>query len=134
VPPGFQYALADIDYTPAVEAAHASLGLSVEEIRAIIHWIDFGMPRDIVVTRGWLADDLPPVIAWGDDGQQVVIGLHDVGSGLNMATLMITRDGAALIPVSLGDGRWSVEHASGLYMARVIDLAGNGQVKAIAVP
>lgn len=127
LPPGLHRSLVDIDLRPAVVTAHASVGLTPAEVQSIIHWIDIGTPVDIDVKRGWLVQEIKPVIAWGDTPAGLFLGLRAIGSSLNMASLQITRDGQPETATALGDGRWSLPNTAGRWTVSVRDAAGNSQ-------
>lgn len=87
--------------------------LSAEERLTIVRWIDLGCPIDLVALNskstaekskqpeqrraGWLLDDQRPTLTLTEPsvGQiaslsRLLIGMHDVGSGLDMSTLHVT--------------------------------------------
>jgi hypothetical protein len=130
-PPGTRQ-VADIDYSAAMHAAHAAaFTVTSAELAKLYQWIDTGMPRDVVATRGWKADELRPIIGWGDTGQTLYVGVHDLGSGfvpIMGDTLIVTRNGIPQQPGPIvSDGRIVFQRAPGLWYVRAKDQAGNVQ-------
>jgi hypothetical protein len=103
----------DLDYTgapmpppEAVNAGHVK-GLSDEDRRTIVRWIDLGCPIDLDYDPkhperrgyGWMLDDNRPVITLthptvGENPPltRLLIGMHDYGSGLDLGSFRVTAD------------------------------------------
>ena len=108
-------------------------GLSDEDRRTIVRWIDLGCPLDLDFDpahpeargHGWMGDDQRPTLALavparGDNPplDRLVIGMYDYGSGLDPATFSVKADcpldgrpaGAELAPLfrPAASGVWAL--------------------------
>lgn len=113
---------ADLDYTgesmpppSAIDGSYVSPDgepvqvppLSDEEKRTIVRWIDLGCPIDLdydparpkATGFGWLLDESRPTLALTEPVaghnalfSRILLGLHDVGSGLDLRSLEVTAD------------------------------------------
>ncbi|HVW03026.1 MAG TPA: hypothetical protein VHB77_21880 [Planctomycetaceae bacterium] len=104
---------ADIDFVgsqmPPSEAVAAGKvqALSSEDRLTILRWIDLGCPIDLDYNdvkrdergRGWLLDDLRPTLTLSSPQagrnprlDQIVIGAHDLYTGLNPDSLQVTAN------------------------------------------
>jgi hypothetical protein len=130
----------DLDFTgsemppPKAVAAGKVKPLSDEDRRMIVRWIDLGCPVDqdydpeqpAARGVGWLGDDNRPVVALAQpraganrEMKEVVLGLADYYSGLDIESLAVTADfeldgvpaGDNLAPKfkPAGDGVWRLE-------------------------
>jgi hypothetical protein len=73
--------------------------LSDEDKLTLARWIDIGCPIDRDPARGWILDEQRPTLtltypqpganAWLD---RILVGMHDYGTGLDLATFMVTAD------------------------------------------
>jgi hypothetical protein len=81
--------------------------LTDEDRRTILRWIDLGCPIDLdfdarapeKTGRGWMLDDQRPTLTLTHpraDGNEtlssVLVGMHDYGSGLDLASFRVTAD------------------------------------------
>lgn len=80
--------------------------LSDEDRLTLVRWIDLGCPIDLTSatepekpTAGWALDDQRPTLTVtyptpvkNEKFDRILIGAHDYGSGLDMATLEVTAD------------------------------------------
>lgn len=99
--------------------------LSEEDKLMLVRWIDIGCPIDRDCERGWLLDEGRPTltVTYPQAGanaklERILIGLHDYGSGLDLATFKVTVDfeldgrkaGENLAPQfkSTGSGIWEL--------------------------
>lgn len=138
-PAGTKLQQMDLDYTDAIKTAHASLAMSAAEKWVIDHWVDEGMPVDTdpTGTRGWRSDVWRPTLSWFDAkvaGGTLVFGAYDVGTGIDVASLAVTRDGAVVIPQAIADSRWELPRVPGRYLIRVTDRVGNTRELVARVP
>jgi hypothetical protein len=108
----------------------ASTLLTDQEKRDILAWIDIGAP---IGTR-YLDDTVKPTITLHDTGEELLLGLADAASGINMGTLYVTRNGLPQQATSLGAGRLSLPRMPGHWVATVQDNAGNMQTRELVVP
>src|SRR5262249_35178271 len=101
---------ADIDYLGKVMPPGGRGGgipLTDEQKRTIVRWIDLGCPIDLdydpknpeKTGRGWIMDDQRPVLALpgrvgGKNAElsRIVVGMHDYGSGHDMASFRVVAD------------------------------------------
>jgi len=121
--------LSHIGYTgemmPPPEAVKAGTvaALSDEDRLTIVRWVDLGCPIDLTYDpknpdrrgTGWFLDDQRPTLAltYPSAGtnkslDRILIGVHDLGTGLDMASLKVTAD------VSI-DGVSSGKNAAGKF-------------------
>jgi hypothetical protein len=145
VPSGTEAWQVDVDYTDAVHTAHAGLALRDVDRWRFGRWIDDGTPLDTdpAGRRGWRNDVWRPVISWHAEpstppvpgcpcpvsGGNLIFGLHDVGSGLDLGTLRVTRDGLPVAPpIAVPGNRWAVPRVPGLWRITIADKAGNRQI------
>lgn len=103
LPPGASANNADLDYIPST--AHPAGGmpsLTMKEKMTVARWIDLGAPLDISVTtgntgKGWLLDDLRPTLTISkpranlntNDINEIIFGIADANTGLNLSSLSI---------------------------------------------
>ncbi len=73
--------------------------LSDDDKLTLVRWIDIGCPIDRDAERGWILDEGRPTLtlAYPQPGansrlDRIVIGMHDYGTGLDMATFKVTAD------------------------------------------
>jgi hypothetical protein len=104
---------ADLDYTgsimPPPEAIKAGkvAPLSDEDKLTLVRWIDLGCPIDLTydptkpqtVGFGWLLDDQRPTLTLSlpkpganPPLKRILVGMHDYGSGLDLASFEVTAD------------------------------------------
>jgi hypothetical protein len=83
--------------------------LSDEDKLTLARWIDIGCPIDRDPERGWLLDEGRPTLTltYPQAGantrlDRVLLGMHDYGSGLDLATFQVTAD-CALDGVKAGE-------------------------------
>jgi hypothetical protein len=92
---------------PEAVKAGTAAPLSDEDRLTIVRWIDLGCPIDLTQDvadknrrgYGWFMDDQRPTLALtspraGSNGQltRVLLGMHDLGTGLDMASFKVTAD------------------------------------------
>jgi hypothetical protein len=122
-------------------------GFSEDERMMVSRWVDLGCPIELQ-PGGWHDDTQRPTLVISPSRgvhanvSTVVLGLHDINSGLNVGSLSVkanvaldgTRAGAELASrfVAIGDGRWVWELRRPLppladvkLTVRVADKAGN---------
>jgi hypothetical protein len=73
--------------------------LSDEDKLTLARWIDIGCPIDRDAERGWFLDEGRPTLTltYPEPGanarlDRILIGMHDYGSGLDLATFKVTAD------------------------------------------
>jgi hypothetical protein len=73
--------------------------LSDEDKLTLARWIDIGCPIDRDSARGWLLDEGRPTLTltYPQPGanarlDRILIGMHDYGTGLDLATFQVTAD------------------------------------------
>jgi hypothetical protein len=73
--------------------------LSDEDKLTLARWIDIGCPIDRDANSGWLLDEGRPTLTLtypqaGANARldRILIGMHDYGTGLDMATFKVTAD------------------------------------------
>jgi hypothetical protein len=109
--------LADLDYLPpACPPPDAKVpGLSDEEKRTFVRWIDLGCPIDLDYDAanpkergyGWMLDDNRPTLTLthpkaNEALTRIVVGMHDYDTGLDMKSFTVTAD-FAIDGVKSGD-------------------------------
>jgi hypothetical protein len=104
--------------------------LTDQEKRDLLAWIDIGAPIGTL----YLADTVKPTLTLHDTGTELRLGLADAVSGVNLSTLLITRNGTMQLATPLGNGRWGLPRAAGRWIATVQDNAGNLQMRELVVP
>lgn len=74
-------------------------GLTDEERRLFVRWIDLGCPIDLAGGTGWTVDDQRPTLTLtypragsNEPLTRIVIGMHDYNTGLDMKTFAVTAD------------------------------------------
>lgn len=97
----------DLDYTgsvmPPPDAVKEGKAqpLSDEDKRTLVRWIDLGCPIDFdfqptqpeVKGFGWMLDDLRPTLTLSlHDPKRLLIGMHDVGSGIKSNSFDVRTD------------------------------------------
>jgi hypothetical protein len=90
----------------AVEAGKVA-PLTDEDRRTLVRWIDLGCPIDLAFDAknphergdGWMLDDQRPTLSVTGLGSgknastsRILIGMHDYGTGLDLATFTVTAD------------------------------------------
>ncbi len=142
-------AIADLDFTgsvmPPPEAVRQGKvpPLSDEDKRTLVRWIDLGCPIDLTYDPqqpdrlgfGWMLDDQRPTLTLAEPRpganpplQRLLVGMHDYGSGLDLASFQVTADfpvhgkaaGSNLAPlfVSKGDGVYELRLETPLRLPR----------------
>ncbi len=102
--------LADVDFTgsimPPPEAVKAGKvkPLTDEDRRTIFRWIDLGCPIDLASTTGikgsgWMDDEIRPTLTVSLPGvaekkalSRILVGMHDVYTGLDMESFQVIAD------------------------------------------
>jgi hypothetical protein len=108
----------DIDYVGSVMPPAAAVksgkvaALTDEDRRTLARWIDLGCPIDLddhgadvaakkTMGYGWYLDDNRPILSisrpsagTNESFDRILLGMHDYGSGLDMATWSVTADAA----------------------------------------
>ena len=106
-----------------------------EDRRTLVRWIDLGCPIDLTydpakplaASNGWLLDDQRPTLALalpkaGANAtfDRILIGMHDTGTGLDVASLSVTAD-FAVNGVAAGEnlGRHFKPTAPGVWVLKL---------------
>lgn len=101
----------------------AGAGGTPEELMTMARWISLGGPLD---KGGWFLDDNRPALHLHKEGGTLYVGASDDVSGIDVASLTVTLDGA---PLALTPGprqTWSAPClGGGRVVARIRDIQGN---------
>jgi len=140
---------ADLDYTgsvmPPPDAVKSGkvAPLTDEDKLTLVRWIDLGCPIDLTYDAknpaktgyGWMLDDQRPTLALAVPKagtnpplERILVGMHDYGSGLDVASFTVTADfavngiaaGQNLAPkfTSLGSGVYELKLSTPLNVTR----------------
>src|SRR5262249_44150752 len=97
-----------VDYTgspmppPEAIASGKVTPLTDEDRRTLVRWIDLGCPIDLDHGRlsyGWMLDDQRPTLTLtlpqagaNRELSRILVGMHDYGSGLDLASFRVVAD------------------------------------------
>jgi len=113
----------DIDYFSIPE--HENLGLTDSQRFAIINFIDSGAPINIDMNTTWKLDTFSPVISFFVNAKRIIFGTVDIGSGVDISTIQITKNGQIVPFRVLARNRYSVPYSPGVWKFEVLDFAKN---------
>ena len=130
LPLGWTKSSIDIDLRQETVDAHSQAGISNDDIMVFIQWLNGGTP----IGSGWKNDSWLPIISTGKTKNNIFFGSFDIGSGLNIDSMSITRDNILQKPVAVPGNRWRVKREPGKYMMRISDNAGNTTESVIYEP
>jgi hypothetical protein len=128
----------DIDFITNVSCAIATV-LTAEEKRAISLWIDTGAPYG----QAYLTDSTRPTLVLTPDSGQIIIGMYDIDSGLDMASFSVTwvmptmplgvNITNTVVASTDNSYRWYIprQNGTGVYTVTIKDVYGNTITKSL---